>query len=184
MKPFHALRSALAVALVAATLAGCDGETWIGDGSGHSLVLHDDVLTARADGHPDATIDAAGKLAIGGKAVALTPAQRAALQGYRSAAIAVRAAGIETGKAGATMAVHAVGDAVTGALHGDGDQASARIERRAEDVRRKALAICDRLDALQQAQDRLATTVPSFKPYATLEVRADDDCRRDAMHQR
>lgn len=171
----------LAASLLALGLTACHDQTYINDGNGHSVELHDDILTAHAHGVPDAVIDAAGDLTIGDKKIALTPAQRSAAKSYHDSLIAVRTAGIQTGQAGAKVAVHAAGDAITDVLRGDANKASSKIEQRAREVQVKALAICDRLDAAQTAQDRLAIAIPAFKPYAAMQVKADANCRRDAM---
>lgn len=170
------LRCLTLTALLVATLAGCGGETYIGDRAGHSLTLRDDVLTAHADGHPDAVVDATGTLTIDGKPVPVTPAQRALLKAWHDQLVGVRTAGIRTGVAGVKLAGHAVADAVTGG----GKDASARAEPAREQLRAEALAICDHFDALQKTQNALAASLPAFKSYAALEVRADADCRANA----
>ena len=180
MKPSPALLPAIAAIAIAAALAGCGGETYIGDSSGHHLSLRNNVVTAHAKGQPDATIDATGSLSIGGKPVEVTPAQRALLKTYHDELADIRKAGIEAGKEGAKMAGHAVGDAVSGLMHGDSNRVSSRIEDRAKELKAKAVTICDDMDALQATQDKSAIELPAFKPYATLEVRADRNCRRDA----
>ncbi|HTA64788.1 MAG TPA: DUF2884 family protein [Xanthomonadaceae bacterium] len=176
------LKVCVAIA-IAATLAACNGETYIGDvNSGHHLVLNNGVLTAHVSGQPDAVIDASGDLSIGGKSVALTPVQHDLLKTYYEQVLDIRKAGIETGKAGAAMAGHAVGAVVSGLAHGDPDSIGSRIDDRAKDVEAKALMICDNLEALQKTQDAVAIALPAFKPYATLEVRETSDCRSHAKH--
>ena len=71
------------------------------------------MLTAHVKRQPDAVIDAAGDLSIGGKTLALTPAQRDLLKTYYGQVVNIRSAGIETGKAGAALAGHAVGAVVS-----------------------------------------------------------------------
>ncbi|HEY2345652.1 MAG TPA: DUF2884 family protein [Xanthomonadaceae bacterium] len=174
MKSF--LKACITTAL-AAGLAACGGTTYIGDGNGHHLMLHDGVLTMHVHGQPDAVIDAAGDLRIANKPAALTSTQRELLKAYYAQVLNIRDAGIETGKAGAKLAGHAIGEVVSGLAHGDPDRIKSRIDDRAKDVEAKALVICDNLEALQKTQDAIAGTLPAFKPYATIEVRETSDCR-------
>ncbi len=175
-------RTSIAIALLAATLAACTGTTYISDRNGHSLSVSDDVVTLHTSGKPDAVVDANGGLSIDGKPITVTPAQRAWLKTYHDEAASIRSAGIATGKATARLAAHAIGDAVAGAGSGNDDPAPSRIDAEAKGVEAKALAICNNLDALQASQDKLAASLPAFKPYAGLDVRADIDCRRNAQH--
>lgn len=175
-------RKSSAIVLLAATLAACNGTTYISDRNGHSLTVSDGLVTLHTSGKPDAVVDAKGGLSIDGKPITVTPAQRALLKTYRDEAASIRSAGIATGKAAVGLAAHAIGDAVTGAGSGNDDHAQSRIDEQAKGVEAKALAICDHLDALQATQDKLAASLPAFKPYAGLEVRADIDCRRNAQH--
>ena len=163
-------------------LAGCGGSTFIGDGSGHSIVLRDNVLTAHAKGLPDAVVDASGNLSIGGKPVAITPEQRAQFKAWHDEMVGVRTAGIETGKAGAAMAAHAIGAVASGLAHGNPDSIEPKIDARAKDLEIQALEICDRLDAMQATPQRLGAELPVFKPYAALDVGAGPDCRKDVKH--
>ncbi|MBS0194398.1 MAG: hypothetical protein JSR34_09135 [Proteobacteria bacterium] len=179
MKPSSTLLAAILATLIAANLTACDGDTDIGDRNGNHISLLNDVVTMHAKGQPDAVIDASGNLSIGDKPVATTPAQHALLMTYHYQLAGIRKAGIETGMAGANLAVHAMGDTVSGLVHGDADKVSSRIDDRAKAVEAKALAICDNLDALQKTQDQVAAALPAFKPYAAIHVGADHDCRND-----
>jgi hypothetical protein len=178
MNSFRTLTCTAAIAL-AALLAGCDGETIIGSDSGgfHHLTLRNGVLTAHSQGSPDAVIDAAGNLSIDGKAVAVTPAQRDLLKKYYADVVAIRQAGIETGKAGAAMAGHAIGAVAAGLAHGDPDSIGPKIDARAKDIEAKAMVICNSVAALRTDQDAIVAALPAFKPYANIETQEVDDCR-------
>jgi hypothetical protein len=173
------LRILLIAAALTATLAACDGDTIIGEDSGHSLSLRSGVLTARAPGEPDANITAAGDLNISGKPVAVTPAQRDLLKKFYGEVVDIRKAGIETGKAGAAMAGHAIGAVATGLAHGDPDSIGPKIEANATEIEKKAMLICDSVSTLRTTQDAIVTTLPAFKPYAGIGADDESDCRND-----
>lgn len=177
MKPSSALLAAIVAATFAASLSACGGTTYIGDfGDGSHLMYRNGVVTTHVRGEPDATIDLAGDLRIDGKSVAITPAQRALLRVYFSQVVNIRKAGIETGKAGASMALHAIGAVASGLAHGDPDSIEPRIDARAKDIEAKALAICTSLDALQKTQDAVVAGVPAFRRYGAITVRGSSDC--------
>jgi hypothetical protein len=172
------IRNLPAVAALAASLAACGGTTFIGNSfGGNHLLFRDGLLKAHVKGLPDAAISAAGELSIADKAVAVTPAQHEQLKKYYRQAVDLRRAGIETGKAGASMSAHAIGAIASGLAHGDPNSIGPKIDAQAEMVEAKALAICENLDALQKTQDAVAASLPEFKPYAAIVIRDDDaDC--------
>ena len=171
------IRNLFAVALLAASLAACGGTTYIGDfGEGHHLMLRDGLLTAHIRGQPDATIDAAGDLRIADQPIATTPVQRDLLKAYYTQVVNIRQAGIDTGKAGASMAAHAIGAVASGLAHGDPDSIGPKIDEHAKEIETKAMAICENLDALQKSQDAVAASLPAFKPYAAISIRETSDC--------
>lgn len=177
MNPLHALTCTAAIALVA-LLAGCDGETIIGDDSGfHHLTLRNGVLTAHAQGQPDAVIDAAGDLRIDDRPITVTPTQRDLLKKYYRDVAAIRQAGIETGKAGAAMAGHAIGAVAAGLAHGDPDSIGPKIEARAKDIKAKAMVICNDVASLRTDENAITAVLPAFKPYANIDPHEVDDCR-------
>lgn len=132
------------------------------------------------DSGPEASITPKGDLLVGGKAVAVTPAQRAMLLEYRGRMIDVAEAGMQIGAKGADLAGAAVSEAL-GAVFGGGDkkQMESRIEARANALKEDAKQICTRLPALFDAQQKLAASLPEFKPYASMEQKDVDDCARD-----
>ncbi|WP_049622855.1 hypothetical protein [Frateuria defendens] len=187
-------KQALLIPLLAAgLLAGCGkgpgdaainlGDTSIADGA---IKLRHGEVALHAQGAPEAVIDAAGTLRIGGQAIATTPAQRAQIQRYYRNALAVREHGIATGKAGAAVAGQAVASTLKGLASGNTDQIDKDVDASAEKVQQAALKICDDLDGIKAAQDDLAGQLAAFKPYAGLigagdvkECRQDDDDKDD-----
>ncbi|HEX7371029.1 MAG TPA: hypothetical protein VF284_12195 [Rhodanobacteraceae bacterium] len=135
-----------------------------------------------AIGQPKAQITPAGDLLIAGKAVSLTPAQRAEVLAYRQQLIAIGEQGIAVGKQGATLGMNAAGAALAGAFSGKSEQQiRQRVEAQASGIREAAAKICDRLPALMASQQKLAVDVPAFKPYATMTQDEIDRCRSDAL---
>lgn len=132
------------------------------------------------DEGPEAAITPKGDLVVGGKAVAITPAQRALLLDYRERMIGVAEAGMAIGVKGADLAGAAVSEAL-GAVFGGGDKdkMEAHIEARAEALKQEAKVICTRLPALLDAQHKLAASLPAFEPYASMTQEDVDDCARD-----
>jgi len=177
MKPLRTFLAASALA-VALALSACDGETTIGSGL-HSLSLRNGVLTAHSSGHPDATVTAAGELSIDGKPVTLTPAQRELFRKYYASVVAIRQAGIETGKAGAKLAGKAVSEVANGLMHGDTDHIDSRVNDQAKEVEKSAMVICDALGSVRASQDAIVASLPAYKPYANVEADAAVRCRTD-----
>jgi hypothetical protein len=171
------LRTLLVASALTLSLASCDSGVYISDDSGmHHLTLRNGSLVAQAQGQPDAVITPAGDLSIDQKPIAVTPAQRDLLRKYFGEVQAIRSAGIETGKAGAAMAGHAIDDVAAGLAHGDPDSIGPKIDARAKQIEAKALAICTSVASLQTTQDAIASALPQFKPYATVDAGKGSDC--------
>ncbi len=167
-----------ALLAVSSLLSGCDGDFTIGGNMGlHHLTLRNGVLTAHAAGQPDAVITPAGDLSIDGKPIALQPTQREMLKSYYGDVVAIRQAGIETGKEGAAMAGKAVGAVVSGLAHGDPDSIDKKVNAQAGKIEVKAMMICTSVAALGATEDGIAASLPAFKPYANIDPHEVDDCR-------
>jgi hypothetical protein len=148
------------------------------------ITLHDGVVTIRASGVPDATVNAQGQLAVDGHDVAVSDAQRSLLQRYNAAAQTMRTDAIATGKAGAATAAKAV-SAAAGKITGadSAEAARAQAEEAAANVKQAAAKICDDLETMKSAQDELATQLEAFKPYAhALGDTTSEKCRKDTAH--
>jgi hypothetical protein len=171
--------STLILATASTTLlAGCGMQLDIGNGSGlRHISIHAGSIAIHARGVPDAYVTAAGDLRIDGKPIALVPAQRDLLQQYYAQVLLVRDDGLATGKAGAAMAGHALGSVASGLAHGNPDSIGPAIEARANQVEAKAMAVCNDVVVLRAKQDAIATTLPAFKPYASIDANEKTNCQ-------
>lgn len=139
-------------------------------------VSHNDSSLPRAEITPQ------GDFIVGGKTVAITPTQRTALLAYREQMIDVASQGIAVGKQGAALGLHAASTAVAAALSGQSDaEIKKKVEAQATDIRQAAAKLCERLPAMLTAEQKLAATLPAFKPYATMTDKDISDCRTDAL---
>lgn len=134
---------------------------------------------------PKAEITPQGDFLIEGEAVAIDAAQRRQLLDYRGMVIDVARAGIDIGEVSALAAVDSVDrgvfslmvSAMTGSLE-------RRIERTVRNtVGPGVLLICDRMPALRDAQQQLASDLPAFRPYARLEAQDADSCRNEVRRE-
>lgn len=133
----------------------------------------------REKGLPDAEITPQGDLVIEGKPVAINASQRAELLEYRGHIIDIADAGMQMGAKGADLAVKAVSEAIGAIFSGDENGVEERIETEAKKIKAVAMKLCDQLPPLLASQDRLAATLPAFKPYASLTQDDIEDCNKD-----
>lgn len=146
---------------------------------------HDSARSASDSKTPKGEITPAGDLLIDGRAVAIDAAQRRQLLGYRAEVIGLARTGIEAGEKAALLALDAVDvsmfQLIVGGLTGS-------LERRVEatvqrELQPTVLQICRRLPRLRDSQQALASRVPAFRPYATLQdddvANCEADVRRD-----
>lgn len=148
--------------------------------------LHNKNITVSnsngATGQPKAEITPQGDFLIEGKPVALTPAQQRQMLAYRQQLVAIGEQGIAIGKQGAKLGLDAAGAAIAGAFSGESkQQIRAKAEARASGIRQAAAKLCKSLPTLMATQQKLATEVPAFKPYATMTQKDIDDCRTNAL---
>lgn len=130
---------------------------------------------------PQAEITPRGDFLIEGKPQAIDAGQRRQLLAYRGQVIAIAKSGIDIGQRSAEAALDAVGNGsvfglVFGAMTGS-------LERRVERVVRQEIepgvrGICRQLPALMESQQRLASSLAQFRPYATLEADDVNDCEK------
>ncbi|PJK01224.1 hypothetical protein CO641_04805 [Lysobacteraceae bacterium NML91-0213] len=134
---------------------------------------------------PKAEITPDGDFLVDGEAVAIDPTQRRHLLDYRSRVVGIGLAGIDIGERSTELAIDAVDRgvfrlvvaAMTGSLE---RQLEKRIATAVEsDVR----GICDRLPALYASQQRLADSLPAFRPYATMTIDEASDCERQVRRE-
>ncbi|WP_147652350.1 DUF2884 family protein [Vulcaniibacterium gelatinicum] len=137
-------------------------------------------LELNAGGQPEATIAADGTFRIAGKEVEVTPEQRALLQAYHKELLAVAESGIEIGGQAAALAGTAVKEALANVFTGDEAAIEAKVEAEARKIASEAMKLCDHLEGLRAAQDRVAEALPAFRPYARLDQAEIEECRKDA----
>ncbi|MGO4700434.1 DUF2884 family protein [Dyella sp. 2RAB6] len=170
------------LALCALT-AGCDGDSSTTTGQGR-ITTRGSHIVLSVHGGPEATIDKTGALNIDGKDIAVDDHQRELLRRYYSNASAIRQHGIETGKAGAGMAVEAI-KGVAETASGDDKAVDKRVEAQTQKITDQVMKICDDLAGIKAAQDELAIGLPAFKPYAGLmDEKSVTSCRDDEKTER
>jgi hypothetical protein len=130
---------------------------------------------------PDAEITPQGDFLIDGKAQAIDAGQRTQLLAYRKQVVDIALDGIDAGQVAADAALDAVGGSWVGILF---NAMTGRLEHRVERVVRQHVepmvaGICKQLPAVMDSQQRLAASLPSFKPYADLDQGDIDDCEHE-----
>ena len=170
----------LAAGTLTVALAGC-GHDATPDVNVHwgGLNLRDGLVAIRGADGTEATVSADGQLAISGRAVAVSDAERTELARYFSSASAVVAHAKATGAAGAQVGVTAANAVVSGIMKGDMSELKSKVETQAGEVKRQALALCGDVGALRAAQEAVQAEVPAFRLYAIVAERDALDCARD-----
>lgn len=129
---------------------------------------------------PKAVITPQGELEIAGEKVDATPQQRAMLLDYRQQIIGIAEAGMDIGSDGAALGAKAAKSALAGVFSGKSEeQIKADIKPQTASIKTAAKALCQRLPALRDAQQKLAAAMPRFRPYATMTQDDIDDCGKD-----
>ena len=141
--------------------------------------LAKETIDLTATGQPNAEITPAGDLLIDGKAVVLSAEQRALMMEYRGHLAKLANAGIGVGIEGADLAGKAMGEAIKGVFTGETDQIDKKIEAEAEGIKQSAQKLCELLPAMKVTQDKLAASLPEFRPYATMDDGDVKDCMTD-----
>lgn len=153
---------------------------------GNSLHLGKPGSRTHGDGTlPKAEITPRGDFLLDGKAVAIDADQRRELLAYRRQVIAIAHAGIDLGERSAQAAIDAVDrgllSLVFSAMTGNLER---KLERQIKAlVEPGVLQICQSLPALLASQQRLAESLPQFRPYATLEADDVDDCENEVRRE-
>lgn len=148
--------------------------------NGHDVTINGrDYARTDDDTRPKAEITPAGDLLLDGKAVAVSPQQRAMLLQYRDQIIAIADAGMTLGSKGAELAGKAIGESLGALFSGDTDAIEKRVEAEAAKIEAEAKLLCRQLPPMLETQQQLAASLPQFKPYATLTREDVDDCARD-----
>lgn len=164
-------------------LAGCaafrtaDSEL---DAASQKLATENVTLTAEGGSVPDAAITPQDDFLVAGKPVPLTRQQRKEVATYRAQYIEIAREGIAIGHEGVEAGRRAVVPMVFAALFGASDhEIQASMDKRLGGVREAAMQLCNRLPDLMATEQRLATDLPAFQPYATLTQKRIDDCSKN-----
>ena len=129
---------------------------------------------------PKAVITPQGELVIAGKPVQATPEQHTMLVDYRQQIVGIAEAGMDIGASGADIGVTAAKQAIWGALSGKSDkEIEASIKPQTDKIEAAAAKLCQRLPDLLSSQQKLATAMPEFRPYATMQQKDVDDCSKN-----
>lgn len=148
---------------------------------GDNIRIGNHTLGGDDKGLPKAEITPQGDLLIAGKPVAISAGQRRDLLVYREQIIAIAEAGMTIGSQGIDIAGKAVGG-LPGLIFG-GEQAQkdyeAKMQAEGKKIEAAARQLCGQLPPLLAAQQRLAASLPAFKPYATMTQADIDDCFKD-----
>ena len=128
---------------------------------------------------PRAEITPQGDLLIDGEVQPIDAEQRRQLLAYRGQVLGIAMNGIEIGQRTADAALAEIEESSwVGLLF---NAMSGRLERRIErlvrqEVEPAVLGICNELPAVRVTQQQLASSLPQFRPYATLEPADVEDC--------
>lgn len=143
--------------------------------------LHRDPLALQAEGRPEAAITPAGTFTIAGEPVATDAGQRRALLDYRTAMIAYADAALDVAAEEAgPLATRATTWALVGLFTGSGEWADRRITAGSARLENRVRHLCPELLRAWSAEAELASVLPEFAPYASLEQRDINDCQADA----
>lgn len=134
---------------------------------------------------PKAEITPHGDFLIEGKAVDIDDGQRKELLDYRGQVIEIAKAGIDIGEASAQAALDVVDRGIFSLVF---SAMTGSLERRVEKTVKQTVEpgvvrICRSLPALMESQQRLSTSLPQFRPYATLEADDVEDCEKDIRQE-
>jgi len=146
---------------------------------------HGKKESAGKDSLPVAQITPKGDFLVDGKTVAVNTQQRQQLLDYRGQVIGLAKIGIEGGERAAMAALDATDVSLFSLIVGG---LSGSLERRVEaSVKQHVVPlvkqICRRLPQVLESQQQLATSLPQFRPYASLERDDIDDCEREVLNE-
>ncbi len=132
-----------------------------------------------------AAITPQGDLLIDGKPQEIDAGQRRQLLAYRGLVVEIAKVGIDIGQKSADAALDAVDGSwvslMFGAMTGSLER---RIERTVrEQVEPGVRGICRMLPRVMDSQQRLAASLPQFRPYATLERDDVADCENNVRRE-
>ena len=141
----------------------------------------------RADDRlPRAEITPRGDFLIEGKPQAIDAGQRRQLLAYRGQVIGIAKSGIDIGQRSADAALDAIGNGslfglVFGAMTGTLERRVERLVK--QEIEPGVRSICRQLPSLMDSQQRLASSLAQFRPYATLEADDVNDCEKQVRSE-
>jgi hypothetical protein len=154
---------------------------------GHGLNFGKSGKHGDRDGKPlpKAEITALGDFLIEGKAIDIDQHQRHELLAYRGQVIDIAQAGIDIGERSAQLALEAVDRGIFSLMFA---AMTGSLEHNLEKTIKQSIEpgvvqICQSLPALLDSQQRLAATLPQFRPYATLQADDVDDCEDEIRRE-
>lgn len=160
-----------AIALTTLSMCACTPQIGGGDSVSFRHISRIDAthiaVHARGD-IADAVVSNVGDLAIDGKAVMLSPAQREDVRAYYMSAENLRKDALATGKAGIATAVTALGSVAKGLASGEPDRIGSEVDQQAAKVEASATKVCRDVADLRARQEALVASVAAFRPYATI----------------
>ncbi len=132
-----------------------------------------------------AAITPQGDLLIDGKPQVIDASQRRQLLAYRGLVVEIAKAGIDIGQTSAEAALDAVDRSWVSLMF---SAMSGSLERRIERTVREQVepgvrGICRMLPRVMDSQQRLAASLPQFRPYATLEREDVADCENSVRRE-
>ena len=125
-----------------------------------------------------------GDLLIDGKPVTINADQRQLLIKHRELLAKIAISGMEIGMQGVDLAKKAVGESIKGIFTGDTGQIEKSVEAEAKKIEESANVLCDQLPLLMESQQKLAESLPEFKPYATMTADDIKDCQGKVVERK
>jgi hypothetical protein len=122
----------------------------------------------------EARITPAGALAVDGRRVQVGERAQRDLVRYNALVHSLEDTAMEMGLEGVGLAAFAVAEAFGAVITGDENRAERRVEGRAEELKEAARELCDDMRRLERIQNRLASDLPAFRPFAVVELDGDD----------
>ena len=163
------------IALLTLGLGACGSGTSISMG-GQSIDLHASHILIRTRSGDTAEILRDGDLRIAGRAVTLTPAQRALTTRYFTQAQVALFDGVRTGIAGARMAGSVIGSLFSALFHDNSRIINHTAHAQTVTLDRHVARLCAEIGAIRSTQDQLVARLPAFAPYAVIDRRSVKSC--------
>ncbi len=139
---------------------------------------------SRTSSLPKAEISPAGDLLVDGRTIEIDAAQRELLLAHRANILTIADAAITIGIQSALLGAEAAKGAIASALSGDTADFEKRMEAEGAKIEAEAEKLCDHLPPLLSSQQALASALPAFQPYATMDASDAQDCREDVVVHR